>query len=117
MIERVLQKIPRPKEFVLYRSERELLHRSNLLVRKLREMAELDELPVIGRQLFHRLVDGGGELLVLQGPLRRDAVIGDLAVFLGGRIVVEWAGQGDFGDALLPQRVDRAVLGDPEEPG
>src|SRR5436853_2287522 len=115
MFERVLEQVPRAKELVFYCTKRKFLHRSNLFVRQLREVAELNQLAIVGRQIADCRVDRGAELFVLQRAIRRDAVVGELALF--SLILVACPRDRHFGDALLAQRVDGAVLRDPEQPG
>ena len=79
MTQRIFEHVTRPEQFVFYRSERHLLQVCNLLVGQLSEVAELNELTIVSRQVDDRFVDRYRQLFVLQVAVRRDAVVGNLA--------------------------------------
>src|SRR5688572_32560722 len=78
-------------------------------------MAKLDQLAIVSGESFDGQIDGRGELFVLQGAVWRDAVVRKLALF-ARRLLVSRPEDGNLTDALLTQRVDGAVLCNPEEP-
>src|SRR5206468_196499 len=77
-VELVLQQIACTKQLVLHRAEGQLLHRSDLLVRQLRVMAELNQLAIIRWKIIDGFLDGRTHLLVAQRTIRRDAVVREL---------------------------------------
>src|SRR5215210_2990978 len=78
-------------------------------------MPELNQFAVVGRKISYRLVDRSTELFVLQRAIRRDAGIGELALF--GRLIVRWPRERYFRDRFLAEDVDRGILSDSKEPG
>src|ERR1700712_291524 len=111
----LLEHLPPPEKLVLHRPQGHLLELGDLLVRKLAEVAQQDQLPVLPGEGVDRLLDRVPPLPVAQlavgSPLGRRQVpipVLPLVVLLTER---------DHLETPPPDLVDRRVLGHPEEPG
>src|SRR6185295_11151294 len=115
VLELLLEHLPPAEELVLDRTQRHPLEPGDLLVGKLAEVAQQDQLPVLPGQALDRLLDRASPLPVAQ--LAVGSALGGGQVPVAAFALVVLLPQRHHLEAPPPDLVDRRVLRHPEEPG